>query len=291
MTWIVFALSAALFTGLGDALFKTLLKRDDEYVVIWMRAVFIVPFVLVGFFIFGPFRVTTEFWLLALFVIPVDIFAFIMYLRAIKSSPLSLTLPFLAFTPIFVIINSWLILGEQISQIGLLGILFVVFGSYILNIREVRRGLHAPFRAIISEPGPKLMIIASFLYGLDAVLGKKMMLLSEPKFFALTYPVFLFLVLTPIIYYRVQHKISRFRLSFGRFMMYFLASVFFAIVIVSHFKAVSLGLTAYAISIKRTSILVGSVMGFVVFKERNVLTRLIGIAIMLAGVLLIGFYG
>ena len=118
-----------------------------------------------------------------------------------------------------------------------------------------------------------------------------MILLSQPKFFALIYPIFLFICFTPIVYYRVKKKKTRFRLGFDRFLLYLIASFIFAIVVVSHFKAVSLGVTAYAISIKRSSILIGSILGFVLYKERNIKTRLIGIALMTAGVFLIGFYG
>ena len=175
------------------------------------------------------------------------------------------------FPPIFVLVNSWLILGEKVNRIGLLGILFIVCGSYILNIKEIKRGLLAPVQAIFKEPGPKFILGASFLYGLDAVLGKKMMLLSQPKFFALMYPLLLFLSLTPIVYYRWRKKVLSFRLRFDRFMLFFLASFLFAMIIVTHLKAVSLGLTAYAISDKRVSILVGSILGFVCFQERNIL--------------------
>lgn len=290
MTWITFALLAAVGTGIGDALFKYLLKRDDEYVVAWMRAVFIVPVVLIGLFLLGPFRITREFWLWGLIILPVDILAFLLYLKAIRLSALSITLPFLAFSPIFVIFISWLILGEQVSQVGFFGVLLIVLGSYVLNIKEIRKGFFEPVLAIFKEPGPKIMLLTAFLYGFDAVLGKKMMHLSEPKFFAMIYPVFLFLSFTPIVYFRVKYKLSRVNIKFHRLLLYFLASFIFAMTIVLHFKAISLAFAAYAIALKRTSILIGSVLGFLLYHERNVKSRLVGVGLMLAGVFLIGFY-
>ncbi|MBU0686730.1 MAG: DMT family transporter [Candidatus Margulisbacteria bacterium] len=290
MSWISFALLAALATGFGDLLAKFLMKKDDEFIVAWMRSVFIVPFAIVGIFLLGPFRITHEFWYFIAIIIPVDILAYILYLKAIRQSQLSLALPFLAFSPIFVIFNSWIILGEKVSRVGLLGILLIVFGSYVLNIKEVRKGFFAPVIAIFRWSGPRLMLMAAFMYGLDAVLGKKMILLSQPKFMALAFPIMLFLAFTPIVFYRVQKKICTFNLKFNRFLLYFLLSFVFAIIFICHFKAVSLTHVAYAISVKRVSILVGSVLGFLVFKERNVLSRLVGIVFMLAGVFIIGFY-
>jgi drug/metabolite transporter (DMT)-like permease len=290
MDWIIFALLAALATGFNDALSKFLLQKDDVFVVAWMRVVFLAPVLLLGLFLFWPFNVTPGFWLVLVFLIPVDVLAFVLYLQAIRQSPLSLTLPFLSLTPVFAIFTSRLILGEKIGGVGLAGIGLIVLGSYLLNIKEIRRGWGAPFAAIGKEAGCWLMIAVAFLYGLSIVLGKEMILLSEPAFMALVYPLVLFFCLMPMVIYRVRKKICRFDLKFDRFLLYFLTSFLFAVIVVGHFKSVTLTFAAYAISVKRTSILVGSVLGFLFFKEKQVLPRILGIGLMLAGVFVVGFY-
>jgi len=51
--------------------------------------------------------------------------------------------------------------------------------------------------------------------------------------------------------------------------------------------AVTMTLVPYVISIKRTSVIFSSLYGFFIFKERFIKTRLLGVVIMVAGVLLI----
>lgn len=63
-----------------------------------------------------------------------------------------------------------------------------------------------------------------------------------------------------------------------------------AVLTLFHMIAVSMTLVAYAIAIKRTSILFTVLWGALLFKEKNFKERLIGAAIMLAGVLLITLF-
>ncbi|MFA4858090.1 MAG: DMT family transporter [Candidatus Margulisiibacteriota bacterium] len=290
MTWILFALLSALATGCSDAVSKFLLQKDDEFIVAWLSVVFIVPLSLIGLFLTRPLQVEAGFWQVALILIPLEIFAFLAYLKALRLSPLTLTLPFLSFTPVFVIVTSRLILGEKISALGMAGVALVVLGSYWLNINEVKKGFFAPWLAIGREAGSRWMFLVAFIYGINVVLGKQMIILSDPNFFALVFPLIIFFGLTPFLLFRLKSGQSKFNLNPGRLGLYCLAAIFLGLTIIGHFNAVSMTYAAYAISLKRTSILFGSLMGLVFFKEKNAFSRLVGIGIMLAGVFVIGFY-
>jgi len=61
--------------------------------------------------------------------------------------------------------------------------------------------------------------------------------------------------------------------------------------IFSHTLAISLIQAAYMISVKRTSLLFGVLLGAILFKEREIRERLTGAGIMMCGVLLIGLFG
>lgn len=82
-------------------------------------------------------------------------FVSVIYIKAIKISPLSLTLPMLTFTPIFLLLTSPLIVGEFPSIIGVLGIILIVLGAYTLNIKDVKKGFFSPFKSLVKEKGPK----------------------------------------------------------------------------------------------------------------------------------------
>ena len=114
---------------------------------------------------------------------PLSGFAFLLHFRAVHLSPLSLTMPFLGFTPVFVIVTGNLLLGRKsINTPGTIGVLLVVAGGYVLNLDSARYGLLGPVRAIFREPGSALMLLVAALYGLTAVGGKFLILNSSPLF-------------------------------------------------------------------------------------------------------------
>ena len=82
---------------------------------------------------------------------------FFFYGRALREGDLSLTLPMLAFTPLFLLVTSPLTLGEFPGTGGLIGVCGVVAGSYVLNLRERRSGFWGPVRALWSNAGSRLM--------------------------------------------------------------------------------------------------------------------------------------
>jgi drug/metabolite transporter (DMT)-like permease len=64
-----------------------------------------------------------------------------------------------------------------------------------------------------------------------------------------------------------------------------------AVMIFSHFAAIARIDAAYMIAVKRTSLLFGVLYGGLWFREEHIAERLLGAALMLAGVLLIAWLG
>ncbi len=89
-----------------------------------------------------------------------------------------------------------MILGEKVSLQGGLGILFIVVGSYTLNIHEIRRGFFKPFKAVLKEKGSILMICVALIYSVTSSLGKMAIEHSSPLFLELL----IFLAITIIFW-------------------------------------------------------------------------------------------
>ena len=87
----------------------------------------------------------------------------ILYVQALRDADLSLTAPLLTFTPIFMLVTSPLMLGEFPGPRGLLGMLLIVAGSYVLNLHARHRGWWAPFVALAEQPGSRCMLGVAFL--------------------------------------------------------------------------------------------------------------------------------
>jgi drug/metabolite transporter (DMT)-like permease len=219
--------------------------------------------------------------------LPLELLALYLYMKAIKVSPLSLTLPFLAFTPAFIIPTGRLLLGERLSPWGVVGIFLIVMGAYCLNLSHIRSGFFAPLKAIIKEPGSWMMLLVSFIYSITSVIGKLGILHSNPYFFGITYYTaltILIILFAPFVYDFHARNLIRSPL------MGIILGLITGLEILSHVLAISLVQAAYMIAIKRTSVIFGVLYGAWLFKEEKIGERLFGAVIMIGGVFIIGFF-
>src|SRR3990170_8889257 len=112
MLWIMFALITAFSLSTADALSKRAMIKSDEYVIAWVREGYALPFIAIAFFFIPIPDLDATFWISVLILLPLEITALILYVKAIKLSPLSLTIPFMALSPVFIIVIAFFLLGE-----------------------------------------------------------------------------------------------------------------------------------------------------------------------------------
>src|SRR4030042_4978601 len=285
-TWVSLALISALTLATSDALTKRTLARSNEYLVAWFRILFsIPPLLLIWFFIPVP-ELDIEFYKAFAFALPLEIIAIIFYIKALRISPLSLTLPFLSLTPVFLILVSYLIIGEKVSFRGGIGIILIAVGSYTLNLHEMRKGIFEPFRAITKEKGSIFMISVALIYSVTSSLGKMAIEHSSPLFFGITYFIAVTIVFAPIALWMGKGELKSF-ISEKQFKGILLPGLFYSIMIASHMIAISLTKVAYMISITRTSLIIGVIYGYLLFKEKNIRERLTGAVLMFIGFIMI----
>ena len=185
----------------------------------------------------------------------------------------------------FVIITAFVILGELPDISGLTGILLIVAGAYLLNVRATRHGVLGPIMAIGREKGSVLMIIVAIIFSFTSTLGKVAVMHSSPLFFAAFYPFILTFIFTVIAGFKGQLSgiISRPLIFLG-------IGFCMAMMMLSHYLAISLTDVAYMISVKRCSLLFSVIYGWVLFREIRISERLIGSALMIAGVVAITLF-
>jgi drug/metabolite transporter (DMT)-like permease len=284
--WILLSLVSAFTLATSDALTKRTLEVHNEYLVAWFRLLFSIP-VLVAFLIVIPRpHLDLEFFIAFIIALPLEIISVILYIKALRLSPLSLTLPFLSLTPVFVIVVSYAILGEKISLQGVTGIFLLAGGSYVLHFHEFQKGILNPIKAIAKEKGSVLMIGVALIYSVTSSLGKMAIMHSSPLFFGAIYVIFLTLFLVPVALWKGRHDIRQF-VTNKYYRELFVPGMFYGIMVVSHMTAISLTNVAYMISLKRISVLIGVLYGYFLFREKHIKERLAGAIIMLAGFVLI----
>jgi len=284
--WIFWALLSAFMTASNDALTKKVLVVHDEYLIAWLRLLWALPFLLASIIFIRIPQLDCVYVLAFFTALPLEVTATVFYVKALKISPLSLTVPFLSLTPVFLIVVPYLILGETISLAGLIGVVMIAFGGYTLNIKEIKKGILAPFTATTRERGSLYMIAVALIYSITATLGKLAIQHSSPVFFGVTYYSALALVMAPLalLKNRDKHGVWPHKVAIKASI---LPGFCHATGIFAHMIAISLTQVAYMISIKRLSLLISVLYGCLLFKETNIEERFIGTGFMIAGFILI----
>lgn len=284
--WVLWALLSAFMAATNDALTKRVLISHNEYLIGSLRLLWSLPFFGCAL-LFVPFPGVDSTFFIAFFIaLPLEVTAVVLYVKALKLSPLTLTLPFLSLSPVFLIVIPYLILGEKISLTGTVGVLMIAGGGYTLNIGEMKKGIMAPLRAIRREKGSVYMIGVALIYSVTATLGKMAIEHSSPVFFGVTYNAALAVALIPLALYKNR---GNWRLWSRRTAVTgsLIPGFCHAASILSHMIAISLTQVAYMISVKRLSLLMGVLYGWLLFRETNIRERLVGTMLMVMGFVLI----
>jgi drug/metabolite transporter (DMT)-like permease len=288
MYWLLLTLLCAFSLASADAATKGWLSdysaRELALVRFFLAGLLLSPLLLLQ-----PLpELPLEFWQWIAFLLPLEIIAILLYMRAIRDHPLSLTLPYLAFTPVFVILSGWLLLGEQVSLAGVNGILLVVGGAWLLNLEAATlkswRGVYRPLTAILRNPGSRMMLAVSFIYSLTSVGGKGAMQYMTPELFGPFY--FSILGLATLALFTLQRP-TIIRVLWRRPAVNFLVALLFAVMVITHFLALSEVEVAYMVAVKRSSLLFGILYGALLFRERGLGIHLVAGGLMVAGVAII----
>ncbi len=284
MIWLLFAFLTALFESLKDVASKRGLQRFDEYVIAASLILFQLPFLVPLLFFIEIPDIGENFWSALVAGTGLNLIAITFYIKAIKVSDLSITVPIVNLTPLFLLVTSPVILGEYPSPLGYPGILLIVVGAYVLNIKSTDRGYLGPIRSLFSQRGPRYMAVTAFFWSISANVDKVGVLNSSPVFWAISIVMSLGVGMGIIMVVQSRKHIQEIPQNLR---ILFPIGFFGAVTLLAQMTAISLTLVAYVISVKRLSTALSVIWGHVLFKEVNIKERLAGVFIMIAGVILI----
>jgi len=284
MTWFTFALLTAFFVAAHDAWVKKWFSHLSEFEMFSIPLVYSLPLTLISLLFIDIPALEQTFYIAFVVSLPFNAVPFFMYIKAIKISPLSLTVPYLAFTPVFMIVTGLLILNEMPDIWGLVGIAAVCAGSYVLNIDPRNHSLLQPFRAVFMETGSWMMLVVSFIFSISGVLGKLAILHSSVMFFQMSF--FAVLSILMLITFWLFGKIRPWVLVRHPVKGLVAGGLMYGHIF-CHGYGISMTKAAYMISIKRLSIVFGVIFGGLVFHEENMLMRFSGALLMFSGAVLI----
>ncbi|MCK4507244.1 MAG: EamA family transporter, partial [Desulfuromonadales bacterium] len=192
------AFTLILFSALMHAFWNLLVKRSqDKTVFIWWMFVasgslMVMALPMVGTFPLPSWRVVG--------LAAIGGVCFMLYHlftgRAYRSGDLSLIYPLAQTSMFWVPVWGVLILGEQVSALGLAGIGLILFGVYSIQLRALAWGeVVRPFRNL-RDPAVLAALAAGFIYSVGSVIDKTGVMLYSPFHFTFMLVAFMLLFMT-----------------------------------------------------------------------------------------------
>lgn len=279
------AFGTAVSEAFKDITSKFNLHHIDEYAAAFslhlVQSIVLAPIVLY----FGPEVITGRFlWALIAGSI-IQLAVILLYFKAIKRSELSVTVPLLTLTPLFMLLTSPIMIGEFPSALGIVGIVLIVVGTYISNLSEDTKNFFAPFVSLVRNQGSRYMLIVAFLWSITANIDKIGVEETSPVFWAFTKDFLILFYLIPILAVKSPKPLQQINhRKWGLLLVGFFKSAS----VLTQMYALQFILVAYVISIKRASSIFIILFAFFYMNEKkNFKNRMTGIIIILCGLFVI----
>jgi len=212
---------------------------------------------------------------------------------ALKKADAALVSPLLTFNPAFTLLIATLLLGEVPGLRQTLGVAVVLFGAYLLEIKEARTNLLAPLYLLLRRPGTLLAIGASALWGTTTVLEKLAINHMTPPsgpLVALLGTCLLVILLTPGALRLRPHKEekkNRWKGIAAHPRALLLAVLIAGLAPLFGFTAIALGLVGYVTTLFKLGAVLTILWAWWFLGEGHIKSRLLGASVMILGGLLV----
>lgn len=282
--WILLTLSSAVINSFVNIVIKDLGVKIDEYAAGFIRNLLTLPLFWGMLFISGVPVVKIQFWWFILILLPFEVLLTILYQKAFKFSPVSLVVPIISLSPIFIAVVSFFIFGERLTLNHLVAVVCFVGGVYFLNLNSKNKNILAPIISLYNQKGVFFMLLVALILGVTVSVGKQAIVSSSPQFFSAIYYSLLTMLLFPI--YKSKSKLKLWQFTKHKKQLIFLATLnpLSSLLVFSAFK---LGPTALVQSLNSTSTLFSVILAGAFLKETGIKKRVIASGLIILGSVLI----
>ncbi len=289
---IVLVSISAITTVFRDFFTKS---SSDKYVFLWWyqvigQIIWVIPLIIYCF-IFKKFDLLISPKLIfpAISGILYAIY-FIFLSKAYEKGDFSFVYPLLGINPITVSIFSYWFLNEKLSFLGIIGIIIVVFGAYIINMKKLSLSeFLKSFKALKNNEIFLLMLGILFLTTSFAVADKiGVNQISDPFIFWFLSNTFLVLFYTPMLIFFEKKEKSHFKkeLRYNKKAIFFNATIglsSYLLVIIT----LLISPLSYVLAFRNIGSIFAVLLGIFVFKEPLGKIRLVAVSVIFLGIVLI----
>lgn len=285
--WFIYALIGAVGKSYSGFFRKKIAKSVSSAMYIWVAYTMIL-------LVFTPFmisrfadikKVLIELPIIVLGAVLTNLLATKLNFEALKREELSYTAPLNAMVPLFTLLIAGVFLNESPPRFGVLGVVAIVIGAYIVSIKPDRINWYDPLKRLVTSTGAQLSIAVTFLYAVNTILTKVLTNNGGSAltiFYLTTVIGWLFLLYVPILKHKELKAIGRSdKLAVLGGGLSSFASGYF------HILATASTFTSYATSVRRLDALISIMLGWRYLEETNIRIKLIGAGVMTIGTILL----
>jgi drug/metabolite transporter (DMT)-like permease len=283
--WILLALASALFQVLRNTAMKRLGHALDEYINVWGRFTFLLPFALAASLLRGWPTIRPGFiWSCVLFGACQTVSTLALS-KALKLADISFVTALWKVSLLVLLGMAYVTIGETPNSLGVAGVLLSAAGVYLLNVSRARISPLAPLVMLLTDRGQRYTLLAALFYAPSVITIKQAILASDAAAGTLGCYAAASLMVTPLVLFTSGRHFP----AVPRYWKEFVALGFFAaLTTMSQGVAYTLTLSSYVEAVKQVEILFAMAIGIAMFGERQrVRECAAGAIVMLAGMVLL----
>ena len=288
MDWFTLALISAVLSAAASILEKKTLFTYDALEFSFILSAFNLLFSLPFFFYIDYSSVTAVSLLVLFFKSILGVLAFWCVMLALKNLEISGALPLMVLTPGLVAFFAFLFLGESLSGLEIAGMLLLLSGTYILEMK-VEESLIHPVKVFMKSKSHHYIIFALLLFTVTSLMDKA--LLSRFKMTPYTFMAFQQLFFAFIFLIIFSAKTKSLKLNFPKFVLNWHILAVIGIITIGYrytqIESVKIAPVALVLSVKRISVFIAAIGGGKIFREQSLLKKAIATIILIAGAILI----
>jgi drug/metabolite transporter (DMT)-like permease len=287
--WFTYAVIAAFLTSLTSILEKKTLGKMHSIDFTSFQAVLAALVTLPILFQFEIWQTISLKIISLCFVVSViATFAMFDVIRGVRHLEISESAPLFLLNPFFTTLLAYMVLGEKLSALQLVGIALLMLGTYVLEtkqISDIRGFLHN----IGGNKYARFIIIGMVLYATTSLFDRIMLGYWHipPMFYVALVQVFLAFDFIILFFWHNRNQVSTFRETFSHWKIVLLIAVLTSAARIMFSTSVALASVGLVTAVKRSSSLFTTVIGGELFNDGNILRKSVACSIMILGVLLL----
>jgi uncharacterized membrane protein len=287
--WIFWALFSAILVATRRPFEKKIINQLHHFTYGFLVQVVSLPILatvtlLSGKFL-NPFHLGFGFWIPVLIVsvgfYPLNTF---LYKLAVGGGELSKVLPLQSLGPVFALLLALIVFKEVPSLFAVTGLTLTVLGIYILGLKG--RRLHHPLQPFKEDISSGAMLAAVLIVSLVSILDKVAIEASNSVFYSLFSSFGATLTFFIAMRFSRRGVTAEVKPLLGKLAI---IGVLQGCTYLTYVLALSAGPIAYVSALRSTNILMGSIMGIFLYKEKLTRPKIASYLFIVTGALFLTF--